>query len=239
MPEDRPLRVAVVGCGQLARGQHLPNIVNSARMVLHTCCDIDEENLHQCRDAFHPEKTSRDFRAVVQDPEVDLVCLATTETLRLPVIEAAADAGRPVYTEKPLAATLDEARAIQAIVHRTSIPFCVGHNRRCAPAMVAAQRLFRDHMNAPRPCPWRWDREGEARPALDEDGVASMVVSINDDWYSWKAYTFDGDTYDHGPMLWEMTHFVDLCNWFRNSFRLNLCNWFLFSCRLFLKKPQG
>lgn len=186
-------------------------------MVLHTCCDISEDHLATCRDAFHPKKISRDFHAVVKDPEVDMVCLATTETLRLPVISAAADAGLPVYSEKPLAATIEEACAIRDVVHRSGIPFCVGHNRRCAPAMIEAHQLFRGHMDHPNVCPWRWDREGTARPKLAEDGVASMLVSINDDWYSWKAYAFDAEQYAHGPMLWEMTHFVDLCNWFLDA----------------------
>jgi predicted dehydrogenase len=80
--------------------------------------------------------------------------------------------------------------------------------------MVDAQRIFRRHMTDPKPCPWRWRREGDARPALPEDGVPSVSVRINDDWYSWKAWVFDKDQAPHGPMLFEMTHFTDLCNWF-------------------------
>ena len=40
-----PLNVAVVGCGMLARQQHIPNIIASDRMILHTCCDLDEDAL--------------------------------------------------------------------------------------------------------------------------------------------------------------------------------------------------
>ena len=214
MLKNSPLRIAVVGCGQLARTQHLPNIVRSPRMVLHTCCDLSDASLEICRSEFQPLKTAHDFHDVVRDPDVDAICLATTETLRLPVIKAAAEADLPVYTEKPLAASIEEADAISKVVREAGTPFCVGHNRRCAPAMVEAHRIFRHHMEHPEPCPWRWDREGATRPVLAEDGTASMAVTINDDWHSWKGYTFDADTYGYGPMLWEMTHFVDLCNWF-------------------------
>ncbi len=41
-----------------------------------------------------------------------------------------------------------------------------------------------------------------------------MSVRINDDWYSWKAWVFDKTQAPHGAMLFEMTHFTDMCNWF-------------------------
>lgn len=41
-----------------------------------------------------------------------------------------------------------------------------------------------------------------------------MSVRINDDWHSWKQWVFDKTQAPHGPMLFEMTHFTDLCNWF-------------------------
>ena len=212
-----PIRFAVVGCGMLAQGQHLPNLVKSPKATLHTCCDISEHNLEICRERFSPEKLSSDFKEAVADPDVDAICLATTETLRLPVIRAAAAAGKPLFSEKPLAATLEEAYQIQEVVKESGIPFCVGHNRRCSPAMSEAHRIFRDHMRNPKHCPWRYDREGTSRARIAEDGLGAISIRINDDWYSWKAYAFDGETYSHGPMLWEGTHFVDICNWFLDA----------------------
>jgi len=103
---------------------------------------------------------------------------------------------------------------IRKVVHAAGVPFCVGHNRRSSPAMIDAQRIFRHHMTNPTPSPWRWRREGENSPQLPDDGVPSVSVRINDDWYSWKAWVFDKTQAPHGPMLFEMTHFTDLCNWF-------------------------
>ena len=59
-------------------------------MVLHTCVDLDENVLAECRDQYGALHTSKHWEPVVADPEVDVICLATTEKLRLPVIEAAA-----------------------------------------------------------------------------------------------------------------------------------------------------
>jgi predicted dehydrogenase len=210
----RPLNVAVIGCGSVARAQHIPNIVQSARMVLHTCVDLDDTVLAECREVFGALHIRNDFKGAIDDPEVDVICLATTEKLRLPVIALAAKAGKAVYVEKPLATTLEEMRQIQRVVTDAGIPFCVGHNRRASPAMLDAQRIFRQHMTQPGPCPWRWRREGNELPSLPDDGVPSVSVRINDDWYSWKGWVFDKSQAPHGPMLFEMTHFTDVCNWF-------------------------
>jgi predicted dehydrogenase len=109
---------------------------------------------------------------------------------------------------------MPEIREIQRLVHESKIPFCVGHNRRCSPAMRDAHRIFRSHMQHPQPCPWRWQRETEGVPQLREDGTPSFVARINDDWHSWKNWVFDKNQAPHGPMLFEMTHFTDLSNWF-------------------------
>jgi predicted dehydrogenase len=211
--QTRPLNVAVIGCGSVARAQHIPNIVKSPRMTLHTCVDLDDAILAECRDTFGALHIRNDFEGAIADPEVDMICLATTEKLRLPVIALAAKAGKAVYVEKPLARTLEEMQEIERVVVASGIPFCVGHNRRASPAMLDAQRIFREHMTHPAPNPWRWRREADL-PALPDDGVPSISVRINDDWYSWKGWVFDKTQAPHGPMLFEMTHFTDVCNWF-------------------------
>jgi predicted dehydrogenase len=212
--QNRPLNVAVIGCGSVARAQHIPNIIRSTKMTLHTCVDLDDAVLAECRDVFGAKHIRKDFEGAIADPEVDMICLATTEKLRLPVIALAAKAGKPVYVEKPLARTLEEMREIEQVVVASGIAFCVGHNRRASPAMLDAQRIFHQHMTHPTVNPWRWRREADQLPALPDDGVPSISVRINDDWYSWKGWVFDKTQAPHGPMLFEMTHFTDVCNWF-------------------------
>ncbi len=214
---QEPLNFAVIGCGALARQQHIPNIAKSEKTVLHTCCDLSDEALKECREVHGALKVGKDWKAAILDPEVDAICLATTEKLRLPVIQFAAENNKPVYVEKPLARSLEEVYEIQKVVNKSGIPFCVGHNRRNSPAMIDAHRIFREQMENPKKCEWRWDREGDSRPPRDDDGIASFSCRINDDWYSWKSWVFDKEQAPHGPMLFEMTHFTDMCNWFLNS----------------------
>ncbi|MCX6992615.1 MAG: Gfo/Idh/MocA family oxidoreductase [Kiritimatiellaeota bacterium] len=214
MTTGNKLNFAVIGCGMLARSQHIPNIARSAKAALHTCCDLSDAALDECRQKWGVKHTSKDFKAVIHDPEVEAICLATTQNVRLPVISEAARAGKPVYVEKPLADNMTELLQIQKIIKESGILFCVGHNRRSSPAAIEAHRIFRAHMTHPQSCPWRWEREGSARLKLKEDGVAAMNVRINDDWYSWKKWVFNNKQSSQGPLLFEFTHFYDLCNWF-------------------------
>lgn len=209
-----PVRFAVVGCGMLARAQHLPNIAHSPKTVLRTCCDVSDDALDNCRRLYNPERTTRDYAEAIADDDVEAVCLATTETLRRPVIECAARAGKAVYVEKPVAGTLAETLAIRDIVTQSGIPFCVGHNRRCSPAMVDARRIWREHMARPVDCPWRFDRVGRRKASMSYADTGSMLARINDDFATWKEWVFDDALSERGPMVFEMTHFTDLCNWF-------------------------
>jgi len=84
--------------------------------------------------------------------------------------------------------------------------------------MMDAQRIFAEHMRNPKPCPWRFDRDGDQRADLGAiDGVAAMSVRINDDWYSWKGVHMQGQNAEFGLLLSENTHFVDVANWFMPS----------------------
>ena len=53
--------------------------------------------------------------------------------------------------------------------------------------MIAGQKIFQQHMAAPKPCLWRFDREGNDRPRLAEDGVPGMSVRIADAGDPWGA----------------------------------------------------
>ncbi|MFP4191110.1 MAG: hypothetical protein ACLFU6_03470 [Candidatus Hydrogenedentota bacterium] len=63
-----PLRVAVVGCGDVARKHHLPNwkeLVGEGRVTLAAVCDAEPNRAALCRDEFEAEDalTRRSYRA--------------------------------------------------------------------------------------------------------------------------------------------------------------------------------
>lgn len=215
---SKELSFGVIGCGMLARSMHLPHLRDLPGARLHVCCDVDEESLAHCRREFGPVQTESDFLKVVQDPNVDALIVATGERFRLPIYRAAAEAGKPVYTEKPLAASWPETQQAREVVERSGIPFCVGHNRRCSPAMRRALSLFHSHMDNPTSQAWRYQRPGwQNIDVKGQDRVPAVSIRINDDWHSWKAVHLAGESAEYGLLIGEMTHFVDLARLFLRS----------------------
>lgn len=205
--------VGLIGTGMLARSQHLPNLLAMPDVRLSALCDSHPPALAAAAQIAPGVPLHDSFKAVAEDPATDVIVLATTERLRLPVIELAAKNGKPVYCEKPLAADLPEALTILRVVRESGVPFCVGHNRRCAPAMIEARELFASHMRHPAPCAWRYRRE-EGVDLSPEDGKAAVFIRINDDWQSWKGIHLQGESRRHGLLVLENTHFADIACWF-------------------------
>lgn len=187
MSANEKIHFAIIGSGLMARQAHIPNLLHMEEAELLLCCDTDEASLAECRKLVPGVRTSTDYRETISDPEVEAIILATTEHFRVPPIEEAIRAGKPVYTEKPLAKDLEEAWHIRDLVREANLPFCVGHNRRCSPALVEAQQIFTRHMENPPPCPWRFRREGLPAFLEEENDFRSMAIHINDDWWNGSA----------------------------------------------------
>ncbi len=84
------------------------------------------------------------YEAVLADPAIDAVVLATPHSMHAEQIMAAAQAGKHVFTEKPLG--LDAAgaeRAVRACAER-GVTLAVGYNWRFQPALQEMRRLFDD-----------------------------------------------------------------------------------------------
>ena len=93
--------------------------------------------------ARHALKLSGDFDAMLADKAVQAVVLTTPHTRHADQIVAAAQAGKAVFCEKPLALTRSDAqRAIEAC-RRAGVALGLGYNRRFWPSMLELQRIVR------------------------------------------------------------------------------------------------
>lgn len=206
-------RIAVVGCGALARSVHLPNVLRNPRADLVATCDIDAAAAESAGRDFGAARSTTDWRTVVADPGIDLIILATHTELRGELIVPALDVGKPVYTEKPLAPDIDEMIAIVRASRRTGVPVCVGHNRRSSPAMLEFRRLLTKAAAAPEASRPSIDRQGR-RERIPEELTMQLLIRVNDDARSWKDWIF----WDREGILFaEMVHFIDLALWLNAS----------------------
>ncbi len=106
----KPLRVGLVGCGNIS-DIYITNARRLGGYTVEACCDIDAERA-RAKAAQHGIARACAFEAILEDPTIDLVLNLTPPSAHAPIGLAAASAGKHVYNEKPLAIDLADARRI-------------------------------------------------------------------------------------------------------------------------------
>ena len=102
----------IVGCGWVARDYVTPAIVASRNGRVAALCDRDPAALARVG-ALAPDATRHlDLAALLANPVVDAVYVATPNSSHAAIVRAAAAAGKPVLCEKPMAATADAAQSM-------------------------------------------------------------------------------------------------------------------------------
>ncbi|HVE62578.1 MAG TPA: bi-domain-containing oxidoreductase [Mycobacteriales bacterium] len=129
------------------------------------------------------EKAVSSADEVIEDPDVDIVVIATPHETHAAYTIRALEAGKHVWCEKPLALTVAELDAVEAAWRRSNGVLMVGHNRRWSPYVGAV-------------------RAGLSGPAVVTYRVAAGQVSESH-WYR--------DRRQGGRLLGEVCHFVDTC----------------------------
>ena len=192
---SRPLNVVLIG--QKFMGRAHSNAYNAAarffdlpvKPVLHTIVARDQKSLDAFAAKWGWQHATTDWRAAVTSTEIDLVDVSTPNNKHREFVVAALEAGKHVACEKPLAATLEDARAMCEVAakHPNSKTF-VWYNYRRVPAVATAYRLARQgvlgrvyHVNlfyrqgwaasADIPLIWRFDKEQAGSGSLGDLGA--------------------------------------------------------------------
>ena len=111
---------------------------------LEVLCDTPADKAGAMAEQFGFARATHDWRALVSDPAVAIVCIATPNKLHAEMAIAALEAGKHVHCEKPMALTLDEARAMAAAAEKSGGRTIVGYNYIRNPAYRHACRLIKD-----------------------------------------------------------------------------------------------
>jgi predicted dehydrogenase len=108
------------------------------------CSDTVPARVNEAVLSFGYRRGSADWRRVVDDPEVDVVFIAAPNALHVELIEAAAQAGKDVFCEKPVGGTPAETARAERAVRRAGVISGVGYNYRWAPLVRYAAQLVAD-----------------------------------------------------------------------------------------------
>src|SRR3954452_2752325 len=108
--------------------------------VLAHCADTVPARRDEALGSFGFAAASEDWRAVIDDPAVELVLITAPNMLHLELIEAAAQAGKHVFCEKPVGGTPAQTARAELVARRAGVITGVGYNYRWAPLVRYAKQ---------------------------------------------------------------------------------------------------
>jgi len=114
----------------------VPRLVSAA--------DTAKAGREYASDVLGYEKTVRDYRDVLADPDVDVVSICAPNFLHAEIGIAAAKAGKPFWIEKPVGRGAAETEAVETAAVDAGVVTCIGFNYRHVPAVERARQLVLD-----------------------------------------------------------------------------------------------
>ncbi|MBB6731295.1 Gfo/Idh/MocA family protein [Cohnella zeiphila] len=107
------LKVAVIGCGTIARSQHIPAYNRSEAAQIKYVIDVELERARSAAELCEGAIALADYREMLADEEVEAVSVCTPNAAHAPIAIDCLRAGKHVLCEKPAATTAQEARRMQ------------------------------------------------------------------------------------------------------------------------------
>ncbi len=116
-----------------------PKVVRPIKQVI---CGRDPDGLQGARTQFGWNHAETDWRRLVERDDVDLIDVNAPSNAHKDIVIAAAQNGKHVFCEKPLALTLADSREMLGAVREAGVKHMVGFNYRFAPAVKLAKSLI-------------------------------------------------------------------------------------------------
>ncbi|MBP7401550.1 MAG: Gfo/Idh/MocA family oxidoreductase [Clostridia bacterium] len=147
--ENKPaVRVGMVGYKFMGKAhsnayRKVSMFFDPAREIrMRAICGRDEEWVRQAADKFGWEGYETDWKKLVRRDDIDLIDITTPSNFHKEIAIAAAENGKAVFCEKPLALNLEDAREILAAVRKAGVKHQIGFNYRFAPAIRLAKQMI-------------------------------------------------------------------------------------------------
>jgi predicted dehydrogenase len=145
------LGVAVIGAGMAGRAHAsayrvAPTLYASTLPDLRyvSIGDLSPELGAEAAKRFGYERSDTDWRAIAEDPEIDVVSVVVANFLHREMVEGLVAAGKHVLCEKPLSDSLDDARAMADLARNADTVVRVGFTFRRAPGVAMLHKLVID-----------------------------------------------------------------------------------------------
>jgi predicted dehydrogenase len=177
--KDQSIGIGLVGtgfmgkCHALAYGSVKAVFGDIPRPRLEVLCDVPADKAAGFAEQFGFARSTDDWKALVNDPAVDIVCITTPNRVHKEMALAALAAGKHVHLEKPMALSLEDAREMVSAAETAAGKTMTGYNYLHNPALSHAKRLIEDGAIG---------RVVHFRGSIDEDYQADPELA-----WTWRA----------------------------------------------------
>ena len=148
MSTRRTLAVGLIGYNFMGKAhsnawRQAPRFFNlPASIRLKTICGRNRAAVKKAATKLGWENAQTDWRRVINDAKIDIVDICTPNDSHCEIAIAAAQAGKAILCEKPLARNIDEAEKMVRAVKKARVVNMVCHNYRRVPAIVLAKQMI-------------------------------------------------------------------------------------------------
>jgi len=157
-------------------------------------CGRNESAVKEAAEKMGWESYETDWRRLIDRSDIDVIDIVTPNHTHAEIAIAAAESGKHIITEKPLALTLDEAKRMYDAVQKNNVTHMICHNYRFAPAVQFSKKLIdegrlgkiyhfranylQDFIMDPKfPLVWRLKKEVSGSGALGDIGAHSIDLA--------------------------------------------------------------
>ena len=136
----KEIKVGIVGLGRLGsvHAQNLAFKIPGCKLV--AACSLVQKELDWAKDYLKVEYTTTDYKKMVDEADIEAVVIVSSSPEHCWMIEYALDAGKHVFTDKPLGCSLEECKRAEAAVERHPDKiFFLGFMRRYDPSYADAK----------------------------------------------------------------------------------------------------
>ncbi|KAA8755017.1 MULTISPECIES: Gfo/Idh/MocA family protein [Paenibacillus] len=135
------IKVAVFGCGAIAERRHIPEYAANENVELVAFADPIVERAEKMAETYGGKAYSS-YEELLANETVDAVSVCTPNYLHAPMAIAAANAGKHVLVEKPMAVSTEEGEQMIEAAKKNGVYLMVGHNQRLMPPHVKAKEIL-------------------------------------------------------------------------------------------------
>ncbi|MCA0172705.1 Gfo/Idh/MocA family protein [Bacillus sp. RAR_GA_16] len=138
----KTIRWGIIGCGKVTEKKSGPGFQKADHSELVAVMRRDGELARDYAERHGVPKWYTSAEDLIQDEEVDAVYIATPPSSHKEYTLLAAQAGKPVYVEKPMALNTEECQEMIEVCHANNVPLFVAFYRRAMPALLQVKELL-------------------------------------------------------------------------------------------------